>query len=491
MSTEQIDRCLRELLPAEAVRTDPAALESAGVRNPLVEPGAPPTHVVRPVDGEQLQALVGQANAVGMNLTVSSSAGGHVRGGACAVHPAVRVDLSGWNAVPWIDRRNRVCLIQPGVSYGALLEALAPHGMTVPTPLAPRSGKSVLAAVMDREPSTWPNRQWDSSDPVASTEFLFGSGERFRTGAAGGPGSLEAQRAAGGAQKSPLGPSQADFHRVVQGAQGCMGIVTWITIRTERRAAVEKPFLLGAERLEPLISFVYEVQRSCLGEQSFLLDRTAAAMLLSGTRAVPFHRLRSSLPRYVCLQNIAGFGILPRARVRYQERDIRAMASRHGVTLNRALGRLSARDLLTAATRPCGDTDWRHAWKGHCLSVFFLTTLDRVPGLEASMRALAGPQEPGGSAVGCYIQPVVQNHACHVEFLLPYDPGDAGGVERMRCVEKEAVKRMAGQGAFFSRPYGSAAGVVFGQNPLNFQVLRRVKEVFDPRRVMNRAKWDL
>ncbi len=491
MDMEQIDHCLQSALPGDAVRKYPEDLERVRVRNPVIEPGETPSHVVVPRDREELQGLVRRANENGLNLTVSSSTGEHRRGGTCAVHPSIHVDLSFWKGVEGIDRRNRVCLIQPGVSYGALLEALAPHGMTVPMPLAPRSGKSVLAAVMDREPSTWPNRQWDSSDPVASTEFLFGSGERFRTGAAGGPGSLEEQRAAGGAQKGPLGPSQTDFHRVVQGAQGSMGIVTWITLRTERKPAVEKPFLLGADRLDGLIRFVYEVQRPWLGEHTFILDRTAVSLLLSGCRGASFDSLCSSLPRYVCLQNIAGFAMFSRARVKYQEKDVREIARRHGLSLCSSLGRVSARDLLTAATRPCGETDWRHAHKGHCLSVFFLTTLDRVPGLEDVMHGVARRHKLDERSVGSYIQPVLQNHACHVEFLVPFDPRDGGEVDLARTLEREAVKQLAGVGAFFSRPYGSAQEIVFQQNPLNFQILRKVKEIFDPRRVLNREKWNL
>src|SRR5512139_1617120 len=129
--------------------------------------------------------------------------------------------------------------------------------MTIPMPLSPRAGKSVLAAVMDREPGTWANKQWDSGDPVGSTEFFFGSGERFRTGAAGGPGSLEQQRRSGGAQKHAAGPSQTDFHRVVQGSQGTMGLVTWVTLRAEILPTVQETYLVGAGRLEELIDYVY------------------------------------------------------------------------------------------------------------------------------------------------------------------------------------------------------------------------------------------
>jgi len=393
--------------------------------------------------------------------------------------------------VMWINRRNRVCQIQPGVTYGELLKALAPHGMTISMPLSPRDGKSVVAAIMDREPVTWANRQWDISDPVASTEFIFGNGELFRTGAAGGPGTIEQQRSVGGAQKYSGGPSQTEFNRVLQGSQGTMGIVSWITVRCELAPSVQRTCLLGSDNLEPLIGYMYEVQRPWLGEHSFILDRTGAAMLLSGTGHGDFGSIRDGLPGYVCLQNIAGFERLPRERVAYQEGDIGDIAKRHGLSLKESLGPVRASDLLLTATRPCGGKDWRDQRTGACLSVFFLTTLDRVPGLIRIYGDELKKAGLDGQTTGVYVQPIVQNHGCHVELMTCYDPGDAGLVDRIKALEKDAVTALTDGGAFFSRPYGTAGDVVFGKNPLNFDLIRKVKAIFDPNRVLNRGKWGL
>ncbi|HUL39717.1 MAG TPA: FAD-binding oxidoreductase, partial [Methanomassiliicoccales archaeon] len=457
----------------------------------LTDEGTAPSLVVRPSSVGELQALVRLANSSKLNLTVSSSTGRHRKGGLTAMKENVMVDLSGWRGIPWINRRNRVCLIEPGVTYGELLKALEPHGMTIPMPLAPRNGKSVVAAMMDREPTTWPNRQWDISDPVASTELVFGSGELFRTGAAGGPGTLEQQRAMGGAQKSPLGPSQTDFQRVVQGSQGTMGIATWITVRAELRPSVQRPYLLGAESLQELIPYIYDVQRQWLGEHSFVLDRTAAAMLMSAQGGGDLEEVRRSLPRFVCLQNVAGFERMPKERVEYQSNDIGAIAKRNKLTMATSLGKVSAGALLDAATRPCGEAEWRDAWKGGCLSIFFLTTLDMVPALIDAFLDTAGRTGVEQRSIGTYVQPVVQNHGCHVELMCAYDPGRSEETDSMRRLERESVARLAQEGAFFSRPYGAAGKIAFQQNPLGFEVLRKVKGIFDPNLVLNQGKWGL
>lgn len=491
MESARAHRQLLSVLSPDQISSLPEELAPFRVTNPLTGSPKQPVCMVRPRDVEQLQHLLRAANSGGLNLTVVSSSGTHVRGGFASDHENILVDLSGWNKIEWINRRNRVCMIGPGVTYGELLAALKPHGMTVSMPLAPRSGKSVLAAVMDREPSTWPNRQWDISDPVASTEFLFGTGDRFRTGAAGGPGTLEKQRAAGGAQKSPLGPSQADFHRVLQGAQGSMGIVTWITMRTELLPSIEEPYLLGAESMDKLAPYLYEVQRPWLGEHSFVLNRTAAAMLMSSAGKGTFSGIRKSLPRFVCLQNICGLERLPRKRLKYQKKDIRSIAGKNNLEMTRNLGEVPADALLAAATTPCGERDWRHHLSGNCLSIFFLTTLDRISDHKEAIDRAARNHRIEEEDIGMYVQPVVQNHACHVEFLVPYDPGDDGFVDRVRRFESEAVPGLIESKVFFSRPYGACQDHVYGLNLPNTGILKKIKGIFDPNRVLQRGKWDL
>lgn len=467
-----------------------ADVSSYLVSNPLLDKATRPSCAVRPKDAAKLQQLIRLAAEHRIGLVPVSSSAPHCRGGILCGAPHVSVDLSAWKNCDMIDRRNRVCRIEPGVTFGELLDALEPFGLTVPMPLAPRSGKSVLAAVMDREPTTWPKSQWDAADPLCSSEFIFGTGEMFRTGAAGGPGSLEKQRAIGGAQKSPMGPSQTDFHRVVQGSQGCMGIVTWITIRAELKPAIEEPRLIGTDEIENLIPFVYDVQRPWLGEHSFILNRAALAMLVSGDEKVSKKSLKS-LPPFVCLQNIAGFERMPDERVAYQLQDIEEMAAKRKLNLEISLGAFSARELLSVATRPRGMRDWRHNLKGHCLSVIFITTLDRAPQFIKIFYEATTNSEVDKETVGIYVQPVVQNHACHVEFMIPFDPREPDEVERMGGLERNAVNKLADGGAFFSRPYGAAADIAFKRNPLNIDILRKIKNIFDPATVLNPGKFGL
>jgi FAD/FMN-containing dehydrogenase len=479
---------LQKLMPTGTLNFDPEE-RSAAARYGLLQHGHLPTCILHPGNADELGAIMQYANQNALNLTVTSSTGAHRKGGITNQNEHILVDLSHWKKIDLIDRRNRVCRVEPGITYAQLATALAEHGMTIPVPLSPRKGKSVLAAMMDREPGTWANKQWDSGDPVGSTEFFFGSGERFRTGAAGGPGSIEQQRRSGGAQKHPAGPSQTDFHRVVQGSQGTMGIVNWITLRTEIMPSIQEPFLVSAARLEDLLDYVYAVQRGLLGEQSFILNRTAAALLMSGKSIQTFDDFRGSLPEYICLQNIAGFERLPRERLAYHKQDIERIARQSNLNLEPVIGKLSAAKLLTKATHACGDVDWRDLLRGGCLSIFFQSTLNRMPSLLDVFRETAAEFGITDAEIGVHIQPMVQNHACHMELMVPFEPSSSQQVEHLRQLERKATIRLMEVGAFFSRPYGSAADLVWEQNPGNTRLVQTIKGIFDPRQVLQRGKW--
>jgi hypothetical protein len=221
------------------------------------------------------------------------------------------------------------------------------------------------------------------------------------------------------------------------------------------------------------------------------LDRTAAALLMAGGDAGEFDRIRSILPDYLCLQNIAGFERLPKERLEFHLHDLSEFARRFDLHLQEQIGTVSAADLFTKATQPCGEIDWRDTLRGSSLSIFFISTLDRMPTFCKIFTEIAlqfGFPKPN---IGTYLQPIVQNHACHIEFMLPFDPRAEVEIDRMRQFERQAVIRLMQAGAFFSRPYGSAAELVWAQNPANYQLLKTVKGIFDPERVLQRGRWGL
>jgi hypothetical protein len=119
-----------------------------------------------------------------------------------------------------------------------------------------------------------------------------------------------------------------------------------------------------------------------------------------------------------------------------------------------------------------------------------MTMLDRTPGfIDTFSRCAANRIDK--TDIGVYIQPLVQNHMVHVEFMVPYNPDNTSEVEVMRSLEAEASRALNEAHAFFNRPYGTAEKIVFENNPTNTRLLKTVKGIFDPNRVLNPGRFGL
>jgi FAD/FMN-containing dehydrogenase len=90
--------------------------------------------------------------------------------------------------------------------------------------------------------------------------------------------------------------------------------------------------------------------------------------------------------------------------------------------------------------------------------------------------------------MGVYIQPVHQGVGCHCEFMLPFDRGTQAEVARTGALFRDASQRLFNQKAFFSRPYGIWADMVYNADARTLSVTQKVKEIFDPNHVMNPGK---
>jgi FAD/FMN-containing dehydrogenase len=212
-----------------------------------------PECVVRPRDAGDIEKIVKLANDTLTPLIPVSSGPPHFRGDTVPSNGgAIIVDLSSMKKIIRIDRPNRVVMCEPGVTFKELIPAVEKEGLRLNLPLLPRETKSVIGSLLEREPVIMPGYQWDIADPLDCVEIIFGTGDMFRTGGAAGPGTIEEQLAAGGAQDEPLGPGQADWYRAIQGAQGTLGITTWASMRCELLPKVEEPFMVGSTQLDKI-----------------------------------------------------------------------------------------------------------------------------------------------------------------------------------------------------------------------------------------------
>jgi FAD/FMN-containing dehydrogenase len=448
-----------------------------------------PECVVKPGTAGEIEKIVKLANETQTPLVPVSSGPPHFRGDTVpATGGAVIVDLSGMKKIIRVDRTNRVAMFEPGVTYDELMAAVTREGLRLNLPLLPRKTKAVVGHLLEREPVVMPKYHWDIGDPLSCVEIIFGNGEMFRTGAAAGPGSLEQQWAAGGAQKEAAGPSSASWYRIIQGSQGTMGIVTWASIRCELIPRLEEPFLVGSSSLEKIIEMVHWLIRLRLVNECFVLNGGNLAAIMARKWPRDYREIRETLPQWILFFNIAGYEYLPEKRVNGQIKDMTAVSQRVGLEPAPALGRVAASELLTAVQRPSGEPYWKLRYKGACHDIFFLTIYDKLPEFINIMQDAADEIGYPASDLGIYLQPVVQGTSCHCEFNLFYDPANQSEATRVRELSGGVTKKLMDGGAFFSRPYGESTGMIINRDAATVAALKKVKSITDPNGIMNPGK---
>ena len=202
---------LKEVVGVKNIQDSEEVLESYS-QDYSFAPKVRPRCVVKPKSAAEVQALIQWANDSATPLIPVSSGAPHFRGDTVpSIGGAVIVDLSGLKQVVRIDKRNRIAMIETGVTFGELIPQIEKAGLKLNLPLLPRANKSVIGSMLEREPVIMPLYQWDAIDPLTCIEVVFGTGDLFRTGSAAGPGTLEDQWKAKQAQVNPMyGPRLLD-----------------------------------------------------------------------------------------------------------------------------------------------------------------------------------------------------------------------------------------------------------------------------------------
>jgi FAD/FMN-containing dehydrogenase len=474
---------LDAILGADNVTDDPLAL-GAYERDESFAPQMKPRVVVRPGSAEEVQRVVVWANETGTPLVPVSSGPPHFHGDTVPSVPGtVIVELTRLDRIQRVDRRNRICVIDPGVTYAELQPALAEHGMRVTPPLAPRANKSVAASLLERQPTLIPRYNFHLPEPLRDCGVVWGNGDIMYTGeAGGGPLSLEKQWRSGVVQAEHKGPAQTDFYRFLTGAQGTMGIVTWASVKCELLPAARESVVVSAPRLVDVVPFLYELNRVRLGDEVLVLSGAFLARLLaaSGERC-------ADLPEWSVLIGLGGRRYLAEERVRVQKADLELLAAQHGLAPAGAAGGVDA-GRITDVVSGCCATPWKLAAGGGTSDIFFLTTLDKAGAYIQTVREIAASIGVDAAGLGAYLQPQHQGVSWHVELTLAHDPTDRAETACARAFHDLASERLINDGAYFSRPYGSWARPVYNRDAASTDALRKVKAIFDPAGVMNPGK---
>ncbi len=477
---------LKKILGSKHVIDEPEVLKGYASDYSYVMPRMPGL-VIRPKNASEIVKVVQLARENGLRLVPVSSGAPRFRGDTVpAVEDAVIVDLGRMKKIIWVNRRNRVALVEPGVTFGRLQSTLEGMGLRCMFPLLPKAKKSVVGAFMEREPFTIPKYAWDLGDPVASSELILGDGYCMRTGGGAGPGrTLRDQHKVGGAQKFPLSPLLMDVRRIAQGSQGSYGICSWLSLRCELLPEHEKVFFAASDRIEDLTEAYYRLMYLRLTDEMYILNNLNFAALLEKD-PLKIIALQQKLPSWIMVMSIGGYGELAGEQFEYKDADIHEEADKLGIRLLDEIGGVKEAHYRSNVLRRVSDEPyWKTRLKGDCREIFFLTSLSKTPDFIRIAKETAASHGYDSSTMGIYLQMVIQGTACHCEFDLYTSPGEASSMEGFY---NELSRKIFAQGGYYSRPYGIWSDLVYPHSETFVKYARGLKKIFDPDTVMNPGK---
>ncbi len=448
-----------------------------------------PSLVVKPKSAMEVQKIVNFANRLNFPLIPVSSGLPRFRGDTVpSADGVVIVDLQEMNRVIWVSRRDRVCVIEPGVTFGQLEAELESQGLRSMMPLCPKSTKSVIASHWERNPITCPRFHWDEQDPLASTEFIVGNGDSMWTGGAGLVGGLQPispakQRERGMAHKVPFGLLNMNVQKIGGGSQGTLGICTWASVRCELFPEHEELFVAYDENIKNLVEPATKLIYYRLADDLFILNSVNLASLLK-READDIRVLKDTLPPWILVYNLVGYGTMPEKMFEYKEvalkdKQIPAMDSLPGSSI---------KEVQSLIRQPSDDPYWKLRLKGDSRDLIFLTSLARAPSFIETIQKLANAVKFPISDIGVYIQPMRQGCYSHMEFDINMSTEDQAEAQVVQKLIKEAANQMFSTGAFFNRPYGELSNLIYPHYPDTVKALKIVKKIFDPKNVMSPGK---
>ena len=470
------------IVGSDSVRDDQETL-SAYARDQSFVPPRMPDLVAFAGTAGHVQQIVTYANATRIPV-VPFSSGLNLQGGAVPREGGIVLNLSRMNSILAVDEDNWSCVIEPGVTARALQDELERHGLRAMLPFGIHPARSALTSFLERDPALAAASFEYGNELIMDTEIVLPTGELFRTGL----------WSSGVKPGSPMGPVRAMLNRLWTGAQGTLGIVTKMNIKVEHLPRSRRLFLMPFDSFPEAMEPLRMLQAKEIGIECFMLNAFNAAALLCPDWEVPerfpapavpsaeFESLRATLPPWLLAVCVSGGPRLPEEKITYETEALAAVCASARLPLHE-VGRLSDR-LLAELFRPWGVLR-KFCYRGSVHTLAFKTTLRRFPDFQKTVMELINTYNYPLQDIGVYVLPLERGRAYHCEADFHCNPADEREAGRVRALWREASERLIDEGAFFDRPYGAWADMVYRRAGAYTKKLKELKRELDPCNIMN------
>ena len=449
-----------------------------------------PDFVIFPKSTEEVQKIVKLANQTKTPITPFSS-GLNFHGAAIPSRGGIIVNLSKMDKILSIDEDNWFAVIEPGVTYKQLQDELAKKQLRAMIPLGVSPKRTVLSSTLERDPALAAASFEYGNDLMLDTEIILPEGDLFRTGL----------WASGGRPGSHMGPVRALLYRFFTAAQGTFGILTKMAIQVEYLPQLQEIFFTPFSSLAGSLEAIKQIQRKEIGLECFLLNRFNLAALFCKDWSIPeefpakkvpsdhFKTLLDELPPWVLIICLAGPPRDPEEKIAYEKEALTNISSKLNISIHSNIPPLQNADkyFLKLLLRPW-DILKKFCFKGSVHSLSFKSPLKRVPEFEDIICNVCKEYSYPLKYVGGYLLPIERGRAVHLEFDLHCDPSDPEDVERVNKLWLKCSESLIIKGAFFDRPYGAWAEMMYKRTGTYTKKLKELKDELDPNHIMNPGK---
>lgn len=221
----------------------------------------PPAAVVFPDSAHQISAIMELAASVPFPV-IPRGAGSGMTGGALPVQGGVVLALSRLNRIIEIDPINQLAVVEPGVITGDLRDALGEYGLFYPPD--PASLKFCTMGGNIAECAGGPSavKYGVTRDYVRELEVVLADGRIMKTGV-----------------RTAKGVAGYDLTRLFIGSEGTLGIITRATVKVIAALPVIRTFLVACSSMTGAVSLVAELLARLTPCTLEYLDRTAISIV--------------------------------------------------------------------------------------------------------------------------------------------------------------------------------------------------------------------
>ncbi|MGW7680322.1 FAD-binding oxidoreductase [Kribbella sp. NPDC054772] len=223
--SEVVDK-LRQVLPPEALVTDPDRMESYRYDRAMFCPAGMPLAVVLARETAHVQAAVRVANETGVPIVPQGARSG-LSGAANALDGCIVVSLEKMDRILAVEPVDRYVVTQPGVYNAVLSRAVAEHGLFYPPDPSSWEFCSIGGNLSTNSGGLCCVKYGVTTDYVLGLEVVLADGRVLRTG-----------------RKTVKGVAGYDLAKLIVGSEGTLGIITEATLMLRPQTA--KPRTMAA-----------------------------------------------------------------------------------------------------------------------------------------------------------------------------------------------------------------------------------------------------